>query len=397
MFSTTTALLTSVYAGRERAIAFSAWAAVSASAAAVGPVLGGALTRGWGWPAIFLVNVPIVGLTLLLARRVLPESRASAGKRFDVVGALSFTTAAGSIVAGLIQSAQSGWGDPLVTALLGIGASAIVVFAVAGVRVTKPMLDARLFRRPAFTGLMLAAVVLQGATFAHLSYTSLWLQSSLRMDPLIAGLVLTPLSLSALVIAAFAGRILHMLPPRIPISVGLVVIGVGVLTEALIEPSSTWLVLLAGMILSGVGAGMVTAPLVSAALSAVPPAEAGTASGAVNTFRQLGQAIGVAVLGSVFVSSAGETLAENGVPKQAAAALGAGQSRRLADNLAPADHLAVADMLNAAFTSGLQLVFLTAGLAAVSAGIVSWFLIGRGAGAVPETPLNTSTTTKERS
>ncbi|MDJ1135635.1 MFS transporter [Streptomyces iconiensis] len=380
MFATTTALLTSVYEGRDRGIAFSVWGAVSSSAAAVGPTLGGVLTESWGWPSIFLVNLPVAVVTMVLARRVLPEFKATAGRRLDAVGALSFTVAAGATVAGLIESAHSGWGSPTVVTLLVVGAMALAVFVVTESTVAQPMLNLRLFRRPAFTALMLAAVLLQGAAFAHLGYTSMWLQTSLEMGPLAAGLVLTPLSLSALLVAAFAGRVLHGLPARIPVSAGLVLIGVGVLTETFIGPGSNWTVLLAGMVLSGIGAGVVTAPLVSAALSSVPPADAGTASGAVNTFRQLGQAIGVAVLGTVFVSEAAHTLAGKnvpGVPQETASALGGGQGRQIIESVAPARRAALTEALDAAFAHGLQQVFLIAGSAAVAVGVAAWFLMGR--------------------
>lgn len=388
MFATTTALLTSVYEGRERAVAFSAWGAVSASAAAVGPTLGGVLAQGWGWPSIFLVNLPIGVVTIVLARAVLPENRAPAGRRFDVAGAVLFTAAAAALVAGLIESAQDGWADRTVLTLLVVGTVALTGFVARELLTEHPMLDLRLFRRPAFTGLMLAAVVLQAATFAHLGYISIWLQSSLGMKPLAAGLALTPLSLSALLVAAFAGSRLHALPAHLPVSAGLVLIGIGVTTEAAIAPSSGWTVLLAGMVLSGIGAGAVTAPMVSAALSSVPPEDAGMASGAVNTFRQLGQAVGVAVLGSVFVSAAGRTLAGAPLPGSArdnAAALAGGQSRRLVDGVASQHRDELGRLLGRAFADGLQHVFLTAGITAVVCGITVWFLVRR-LGGTPHGP-----------
>lgn len=378
MFATTTALLTSVYAGRDRGVAFSAWGAVSGSAAAVGPTLGGVLAQAWGWPSIFLVNLPVAAVTIVLTRRVLGEYRAAEGRRFDVMGAVGFTAAAAGLVAGLVQSAQAGWTSPAVLVCLAVGIAALAVFVVIESRMRHPMLDPRLFTRPAFAGLMLAAVLLQGAAFAHLGYTSLWLQSALGMKPLAAGLVLTPLSLSALLVAALGGRILDRLPARIPVSGGLLLIGAGLLTATVIGPGSTWLVLLAGLVLSGIGAGVVTAPLVSATLASVPPAHAGMAGGAVNTFRQLGQAIGVAILGTVFVTAAGDRLRGRtpGSARDAAAALGGGQAHRLVADAPRGRRAAVSAAIDAAFAHGLQQIFLTAGLACLVAGVVVWFLVG---------------------
>ncbi|MGW8375009.1 MFS transporter [Streptomyces sp. ODS28] len=370
MFATTTALLASVYAGRDRAVAFSVWGAVSGSATAAGPVLGGLLSQHWGWPAVFLVNLPVAAATVLLVRKVLPEHDGGQGperRRFDVAGAVTFTVAAGAVVAGLIAGSA---------ALIGTGLLALAAFVGVEVRSPQPMLNLRLFRRPAFTGLMLAALVLQGAAFAHLGYTSLWLQTVLGLPPLAAGLVLTPLSLAGLLTSSLAGRRLQGVPARFPVSAGLLLIGTGVLSQALIRPDSGWTVLLGGLIVTGLGAGAMTPPLTSAALASVPAAEAGTASGAVNTFRQLGQAIGVAVLGTAFVRAATTHLhGAAAQPHGVAEKLGGGQGDRVLAEAAPHDRPALADAVHAAFAHGLQAVFLAAGLSALVAGVATWFLL----------------------
>ncbi|MFJ7903240.1 MFS transporter [Streptomyces sp. NPDC096198] len=380
MFATTTALLTATYRGHDRAIAFSAWGAVSGCAAAAGPTLGGILSQVWGWQAVFLVNLPVAAVTLFLAARVLPETRRESPRRFDLAGAVLFTVAAGCLVAGLISSTDHGWTSPLVVSLLAAGALCLALFVVVESRIRHPLFDVRLLKRPAFAGLMIAALVLQLATFAHLGYTSVWLQSVLGMSPLAAGFVVTPLSLSSLLVASFAGRRLHHLPARIPVTGGLLLIGIGVLTQTAVDASSDWTVLLAGLVVSGLGAGMLIAPLVSAAMEAAPPEDAGTAGAAVNTFRQLGHALGVAVLGAVFVHGASASLTSGGWRGDAhrtAIDLGAGQAPRLMASVPPGRRASVGDLIADAYASGLSHVFLTAGLLALAAAAAAWFLIKR--------------------
>ncbi|MFB7946392.1 MFS transporter [Kitasatospora phosalacinea] len=313
MMTSTTALLNAAYQGRDRGTAFGVWGAVNGAAAAAGPVLGGLLTQQFGWRSVFLVNLPIAALAGWLTVRRLaadpaadPAANSAAGRartaagRFDLPGATAFTLFAATLTYGLIESGERGWSDPLVLTTLAGAALALAAFTAVELRTAHPLLDLRLLRNPAFTGLAAAGLLLTAAAFAQLTYTGLWLQQVLDLGPLNAGLAVCPLAAAAFVTAPLGTRLLRGAPPRLPIGLGLVLIGTGTLLLALVSPGSGWTALLPGLLVTGTGVGLATPQMMSAALATVPRERAGMASGAFNTARQLGFALGIAVLGTVF-------------------------------------------------------------------------------------------------
>jgi predicted MFS family arabinose efflux permease len=163
------------------------------------------------------------------------------------------------------------------------------------------MLDLGLFRRPAFSALIAAALLTQAAAFAYLPYTMVWLQQVLGNGPVRAGLVgALPMAAAALVVGAFAGHRLQRIAPRVTVGGGLLLIAAGNLLQSFLDSGSTGSALVPGLIVVGLGVGTVLPALSSAVLAAVPPERSGMAGGALNTFRQLGFALGVAVFGVVF-------------------------------------------------------------------------------------------------
>ena len=307
MFATTIALINTSYSGRDRGTAFGIWGATVGASAALGPILGGALTEiSWRW--IFFVNLPVCVLAVVLTLMAVEEARQPDAPRPDVVGIALLTLGAGSVVFGLVRAASDGWGRPVAWAPIAGGLVVLAVWVLVERRRRHPMLDVGLFRSRSFTGIMLGALLLNGAAFAALIYTSLWLQSIGGLSPLQAGCVFIPLSVVSFVVAGAGGRFLQTLPPRFVLGVGLLLIGAGGFLMALVHADSTWRVLVAGLAVLGAGVGMANPTLASAALAAVPRERSGMASGAVNTARQLGFAIGVAVLGTVFTTGAAAAL-----------------------------------------------------------------------------------------
>ncbi|MEV6971953.1 MFS transporter [Kitasatospora sp. NPDC093806] len=390
MFATAMALLNLAYQGRDKAVAFGVWGAVSGAAAAVGPVAGGLLTEYLGWRSIFLVNLPVAVVAVVLARRTLPESRDPGAGRLDLPGAVAFTLAAGAAVLVLIRGGADGWTSPAVLGAAAVAVAALTAFLLIERRAAHPLLDLALFRRPAFTGVLLCGAVYSAAAFSYLPYTSLWLQSVLGRGPMAAGLTLLPMSVTAFLVSAVAGRRLAGLPTAVPLAGGLAVIGLGGLLQTGLDASSGWAALLPGLALTGLGVGAVSPVLAAAAMAAVPPERGGMAGGALNTFRQLGQALGIAVFGLVLHRGLRSALTGHpdavADPAATAHALSAGR---------PQPGLPE-DLLRTAFATALDHTLLTAATTAlVGAALVALLLRPRPVPATAE-PVPTAARTPAR-
>jgi EmrB/QacA subfamily drug resistance transporter len=378
MFATTIALLNAAYQGRDRGTAFGIWGAVSGAAAAAGPILGGLLTQSLSWRWIFFVNLPVSVAAIATTWRAFRPDHTPGRTRLDVPGLVTFTLGATAVTYALIRVSAVGWAAPQTAGLLGAGLAAWAVFAVIEHRSAAPLLDLGLLRRPSFTGVLVAALLLNLAAFAYFPYSSLWLQSVLRLSPIQAGLLgSAPLSVSAFTVSALAGRFLHAANPRWTVGGGLALIGAGVLAQGTLSAGSGRLALLPGLIVAGMGVGLATPTLVSNAMSAVPHDRGGMAAGAVNTARQLGFTIGVALLGSVFAARAGHVLARHGVPARVAPAVTGGQARAVLAAVPAAQRAGLDHVVHAASAAGLNLTFLVAGLLGLAGAVVAALTLRR--------------------
>ncbi|MEX5635639.1 MFS transporter [Parafrankia sp. FMc2] len=378
MFATTFALLNSSYSGRDRGTAYGVWGAVSGASSAVGPILGGLLTEGVSWRWIFFVNLPVsiagIALCLLVLRDAHPPRRV----RVDLGGIVTFTGAAGGVTYALIRANEDGWSDLGVWALL--AASAVLLAAFAGVetRIREPLFDLTLLRDRRFVAVLLTGLLMTFAAFAAFTYTSIWMQSVLGMGPLAAGLTGLPLSAAAFAVSAGLGRLLHERRPDRVISAGLLLVGLGaLLVAALVHGSARWGAVLPGFAVIGLGVGLVIPILGSVSMSFVPPQRGGMAAGAVNTARQLGYAIGIAVLGNVFATRAHDILAERDVPQaaQVAHAVAGGGARQVLQSSPPPAREALDAAVHAAAVSGVQLTFAVAGAVGVVAAVLVAYLM----------------------
>lgn len=300
MFATSLALLAQEFPPGERGMAFGVWGATTATAVAIGPLIGGALTTGIGWQAIFYVNVPI-GLVAIFFTVTRLKNMPGPPTKVDVPGGATFTAALFALVFALIRGNDEGWTSPLIIGLLMGTVVCLVAFAVIEAHTDSPMLPLSLFRIPTFLGTSLAGFAISGSAIALIIYITLWLQTILDYSPLQAGLRMLPLTLVALVVSPLAGKMSGRVPARLLMGVGLGIVGVGILLMSPVRPSSGWTALLPGFILTGAGIGLTQAPLASASVGVVAPSMAGTASGINSTFRQVGLATGIAALGAVFV------------------------------------------------------------------------------------------------
>jgi EmrB/QacA subfamily drug resistance transporter len=378
MFATTFALLNSNYTGRDRGTAYGLWGAVAGGSAAVGPIIGGVLTEGASWRWIFFVNLPFSVLAIALCLAVLTDAHDTVKARVDLLGIVTFSAAAGALTYGLIEANESGWSK--VGSWGWIVASPVVLtaFVLVELRTKAPMLDMALLRNRRFVGILIAALVVTLAAFASFTYTSIWLQSVLGLSPIQAGLTGLPLSLASFLVSAGIGRFLHGSRPGPIIGGGLLFIGVGgLVAAALVHGSASWPALMPGFLLVGIGVGLATPTLSSAAMGAVPLQRGGMAAGAVNTARQLGFALGIAALGSVFAARAAQILGDRGIPAsgEVSRALAGGQAKVLLAK-APADaRTQLNAALHAASVQGVQWAFLVSGIAGVLAGLAVLVLL----------------------
>jgi EmrB/QacA subfamily drug resistance transporter len=302
MFATSLALIASAFVGRDRGTAFGLYGAVIGGAVAVGPLIGGAITSGIGWRWIFFVNVPVGVVAVAITFAKIAESKDQRARRIDWIGFVTFSASLFALVFALVRGNDLGWGSATIVGLFVGSAVLMVAFFVNEMRAPDPMLDLGLFRIPAFVGLSAVAFTLAASIFAMFLYLTLYIQDDLGFSPFQAGLRFLPLTLVTFSVAFFAGRLTVRVQSRYLLFVGMILVTGGLLFMGTTAPDSAWTVLLPGFILCGFGIGTVNPVLASGAVSVVEPQRSGMASGANNTFRQVGIATGIAVLGAVFQS-----------------------------------------------------------------------------------------------
>ncbi|NLU73979.1 MFS transporter [Streptomyces sp. HNM0575] len=381
--ATSLALLAASFQGRQRGVAFGVWGAVAGVATGLGPVLGGVVTGGIGWRWIFLLNVPVGVAAIVISLCRVEGSRSARGGRVDRLGVTTLTAGLFSLVYALITATESGWGERSVLGLLGLAALCLAAFAVVERRVREPMFSLPLLRIPAFLGGSVAAVAMNASLYAAFLYLVFYLQNGLGGGPLVTGVRLLAGSAFTFVAAVFAGRLSSRVPVRWLIGPGLCLVGGGLLLMRGVTPGSDWTHLVPGLIVSGIGAGMVNPPLASTAVGVVPLQRSGMASGANQTFRQIGMAVGIAWYGTVFSASLHAALQHRlaGVPALSgqvdgiADAVHRGVQDRAVAAAAPELRGRLTEAIRAGFADSLNDVLLAAALVALVGGVLATVLI----------------------
>jgi|SRR5579884_160437 len=384
MFSTALALIAQEFHGRERGTAFGIWGATIAASAAVGPLLGGFLTEDFGWSSIFYINVPIgiAAAALTLAR--VTESRQPEGARVDWVGTVTFTGALFLLILAIIRGNSNGWGSTLIVSLFAASIVLLAVFTISQFVQEHAMFDVGLFRKPTFSGASVVAVALGSAMFAMFLYLVLYIQTSLGLSPLQTGLRFLPFTVLSFFVAAISGNLSARMPVRFLLGGGLLLTGIGLLLMRGITASTHWTYLLPGFIVAGAGVGLVNPALASAAIGVVPPQRSGMASGINNTFRQVGTATGIAVLGAIFESAITNKLAPKlaGTPAaghaaQIAHAVAAGGTQKVIASIPAAERARATVAIHAVFASAVNDILLVGAVIAL-AGAALGFVLVRG-------------------
>lgn len=320
------ALLTASFpAGRERAKAVAIYGMTAGIGASLGLVIGGALADWVSWRAGFFVNVPIGIAMMILAPRFLPETTRTTG-RFDIAGAVCATVGVGALVFGIIHSASDGWADATTVGALVVGVVVLVLLVVVEGRAVAPIMPLRLFASRLRTGGYLARLLYLAAMIGFFYFLTQYLQNVLGFSAFEAGIAFFPMTVVNFIVALFITRITQRWGQALPLAVGVALTMAGMFGLAQITPhSSYWTAVAAPMLLVGIGQGLAFAPLTSVGIAGVDADDAGAASGLVNTFHQLGMALGLSILLTVSAHAAvGAPTPADGLTAEVSTALATG-------------------------------------------------------------------------
>ncbi|MFC9953834.1 MFS transporter [Streptomyces prasinus] len=290
---------------RERARAIGAWGAVVGLSMAAGPLVGGLLVDSVGWRSIFWINLPVGLAALVLTLRFVPESRAPKARRADPVGQLLVITLFGSLTYAIIEAPHAPLSATAPFGALALGS--LIALLRYESRRREPLIDLRFFRSAPFSGATVIAVSAFASLGGFLFLSTLYLQNVRGLSALEAGLWMLPMALPTFLCAPLSGRLVGNRGPRLPLLIAGGAMTAAGLLFALFEAETSNATLVAGYVLFGVGFGFVNAPITNTAVSGMPRAQAGVASAVASTSRQLGQALGVAVIGAVLAAGVGSS------------------------------------------------------------------------------------------
>ena len=385
MFAVSLALVAQEFpAGRERGMAMGIYGASIGIAVAVGPLVGGALTDGLGWQSIFYLNVPIGIAAIAVTYLKLRETRNPHATRVDWPGVTTFSVGLFMLVLALVRGNDDGWGSTPIVALFAGAAVLIAVFLAIERRVSEPMLPLGLFRRASFTGVQVAAFAISASAFAAFLYITLYFQEYLGYSPLQAGLRYLPITVVSFFVAPVAGLLLSRVPARVLMSGGLAIAGAGLLLMSGLHADSEWTALLAGFLVLGVGVGFLNPVIGDVALSVVPKERSGMAAGIMDTFRQVGVSVGVAVWGAVFVGQgadkvrqllAGTPLAAGDHPRQLVEAASSGTLNQALAHTPPQSRGAAVNAAHQGFLVGFNDILTLGGLICLAGAVLALWLV----------------------
>ncbi|MHB9859774.1 DHA2 family efflux MFS transporter permease subunit [Streptomyces sp. YIM S03343] len=305
MMPLTLTLLTAAVPAAKRGMAYGIWGAVNGLAVASGPLIGGSLTEHVSWHWIFWLNVPL-GLALLpLARLRLAESHGT-GAPLDIPGTLLASGGLFGIVYGLVRGPADGWTSSLVLTGLFAGTALLTGFVIYGTRAKNPMLPMRLFRSRAFSGINAASLLMFLGMFGSIFLLSQYMQGVLGYSPTEAGLRMLPWTGMPMLVAPIAGILSDRVGGRPVVAAGLFLQAAGLgYMAAVATADASYAIQLPGLIISGIGMALYFAPAANLVMSSVRPEEQGIASGANNALREVGGALGIAVMSSIFAAQGG--------------------------------------------------------------------------------------------
>ena len=376
----TLSIITNIFPPKERGRAIGVWAGVAGLGIVLGPVVGGWLLERFWWGSVFLVNVPVVALAILAGRPLVPESRDPSATPLDPIGAMLSIAALVALVYGIIQAPEQGWTDPVILAAFAVAAVLAVAFIWSERRAEHPMLRMEFFGNPRFSAASGAIAMAFFALFGSVFLLTQHLQFVLGYSPLQAGVRILPIA--ALIVAApLAARLTERIGTKIVVVAGLLIVAGALWLLSTVQLSDGYGLVAAALALLGIGMGLTMAPATESIMGSLPLAKAGVGSAMNDTTRQVGGALGVAVLGSILAASYAAAIQPTlqSAPPQIAqtAADSIGAATTIAAQLGPQGQ-GLLDAARTAFLQGLgDAVQVGAGAAALAALLKLLFLPAR--------------------
>src|SRR5713101_135528 len=299
----TLSIITATFPPRQRGLAMGIWVGVSAVALALGPITGGLLAEHAHWSWIFFINVPIGVFAILAARIVIRESKdSSADQRLDLPGLVTSGGALLALTYSLIEANNKGWTSPEILSLFGVAVVGLLAFVTLEKRQRAPMLDLSLFKNRTFAGANATMALVALAMFGVFFFVSLFVQNILHYSPVQAGASFLPMTLCIIFFAPVAGKLSDRIGSRWLMGGGMGLVSVSLVLFSLLTQHSSFWNLFPALLVGGAGMAMAMTPTTAAAMSSVPIDKAGVGSGELNSMRQVGGSLGVAIMGAILGS-----------------------------------------------------------------------------------------------
>jgi EmrB/QacA subfamily drug resistance transporter len=300
----TLSIITATFPPRQRGMAIGIWAGVSALALAIGPLVGGILTEKIHWSWIFFVNIP-VGIAGVLAARIFIDETKDTSKEQSVDFPGLFTSGIGlfALTLALIETNDHAWGSPLVLSLLAVAVIALVSFVLLELHQRLPMLDLSLFRDRQFAGANTVMFMVGLAMFGIFFYNSLFLQRVLGYGAIKTGATFLPMTLLIILVAPIAGRLSDRIGPRWLMGGGMLLLTGSLLLFGTLGTDASWWDIVPGLVVGGFGMAITMAPTTAAAMGSVPVDKAGVGSAVINSMRQVGGSLGIAIMGALVATT----------------------------------------------------------------------------------------------
>lgn len=375
----TLALIPPLFSRAEQPRAFGAWMATAWVGQAAGPAVGGVLTDALGWRSLFWISAPLAVVAFGIVARYAPESRdPNASRSIDVAGLLTSAGAAFCLLYALTQGQSIGFGQPSIIALVVAAVVLAVAFVLIERRVRHPLVDLKLFRARDFDGALTANLVMN-IVFAGLSFVlALYLEDVRGYSALEAGLLLFPSTVTILLFNPIGGRVAGRAGPRTPVALGLALLGLGTVVTGVLSPTSSYWVMLAGLLVLGAGLGLLSIPVSDTAVAGPPEELAGLASGVFKMSSMLGGALGVALFAAVgkglgqhraLAEARAAGLTEDQIDTLSNSLTGSNAAASVLDQVPADKRQAVIDAYHDAYATGVAGAIKAFGLVAILAGL----------------------------